>query len=414
MFHSAFRRQFMRRLLGMSGALAAGSAVSTEAVSAQSAPAREGANVPGGLSQLFLARQGRRRRESSWNRTGRNADRYQIEPGKTHVMADLQGSGCIRHIWVTINSTEPDYLRRLVLRAYWDGQSNPSIESPIGDFFGVGHGRVSNYWSMPLNMVTGGGPQQQNRAAMNCFFPMPFATGARLTVENQGEEPVRALYYYVDYEEYGGLPEDALRFHAHWRRENPTQAAVDLKDPSRDFRNTNEIVNLDGKLNYLILEAEGRGHYVGCNLSIDHINPIPGFGWFGEGDDFCWIDGEEKPSLMGTGTEDYFCAAWGYPAGFNPMPYHGISYAGGPTDGEARYSGKWTMYRYHVEDPITFSRSIKFSIEHGHGNVHANDYSSVAYWYQTLPHKPFEALPPVDDRLPIPDRESLRRYWETL
>jgi hypothetical protein len=402
---STARRHFMR-FFGLGAA--AGSAAFAQ-------PARGPAPgmVPGGLGQLYRAREGKRRRSSSWNRTGQNADRVGVDPGKTAVIADLQGAGCIRHIWITIADNEPDYLRRLVLRAWWDGEAAPSVESPIGDFFGVGHGRVSNYWSLPLNMVTGGTPQTQARAAMNCFFPMPFARGARLTVENQGQQPVGSLYYYVDYEEHASMPEDALRFHALWRRENPTPPSMDLSDRSKGFPQTNQVVNLDGKGNYLILEAAGRGHYVGCNLSIDHINPILNFGWFGEGDDMIFIDGETTPSIVGTGTEDYFCAAWGYPGGFNPMPYHGISLAG-PTDGPAPYSGKWTMYRYHLEDPVMFTRSIRVTIEHGHGNVHACDYSSVGYWYQTEPHAAFAPLAPVEQRLPIPDRESLRRYWKTF
>ncbi|MDP6371103.1 MAG: DUF2961 domain-containing protein [Vicinamibacterales bacterium] len=413
MLKNALRRRFMGGMLGMGGAAAAMSAVGAPAF-AQERQGRGQVNTPGGLAGLFLARQGRRRRESSWNRDGRNADRYQIEPGATHVMADLQGAGIIRHIWVTINHQEPDYLRKLVLRAYWDGQSEPSVEAPIGDFFGVGHGRVSNYWSLPLNMVTGGGPESQNRAAMNCFFPMAFGNGARITVENQGDEPTLALYYYVDYESFDSMIDEALRFHAQWRRVNPTSPRLDLSNRVNDFPRTNEEVNLDGNGNYTVLEATGRGHYVGCNLSIDHLNPIPNFNWFGEGDDFFWIDGEATPSLMGTGTEDYFCAAWGYPGGFNSMPYHGISYPVAPEEGPERYSGKWTMYRYHVEDPIMFQRSLKFSIEAGHANVHANDYSSVAYWYQTLPHQAFPGLLPVAQRVPIPDRESQRSFWRTF
>ncbi len=412
---STQRRQFLTRLFGWAG-LAAGGAAAAPApapapAAAAGASSATGPN-PSGLGNLFLARQGRRLRSSSWNRTGKNADRVQLKPGETAVIADIAGAGCIRHIWMTISTREPHYLRRMVLRAYWDGEEAPSVESPVGDFFGVGHARVTNYWSLPLNMVTGGRPESENRAAMNCFFPMPFARGARLTVENQGEEPVRALYYYVDYEAYDGLPEEALRFHAQWRRQNPTvPTSLDLSQGA-DFRRTNEVVNLDGKLNYVILEAKGRGHYVGCNLSIDHINPIKNFGWFGEGDDMIFIDGDEKPTLVGTGTEDYFCAAWGYPGGHNSMPYHGISLAG-PTTGPAPYSGKWTMYRYHIEDPVMFRKSIKVTIEHGHGNVHANDYSSVGYWYQTEPHAAFPELPPAEKRLPIPDRESLRKFWKT-
>ncbi|MEK7409133.1 MAG: glycoside hydrolase family 172 protein [Acidobacteriota bacterium] len=407
MSKGSFRRQFLSGLV-------AGVAAGTPSAAAQQVGGRGTPSMaPAGLGQLFLAREGKRRRSSSWNRTGQNADRAVVDAGKTAVIADIAGAGCVRHIWITIRDDEPDYLRRLVLRAYWDGEASPSVESPIGDFFGVGHARVSNYWSLPLNMVTGGPPQAQGRAAMNCFFPMPFGRGARLEVENQGRQPVGALYYYVDYEEYAALPADALRFHAQWRRENPTRPSIDLTDRRSDFPKTNEIVNLDGRQNYVIMEATGRGHYVGCNLSIDHLNPIPNFGWFGEGDDMIFIDGEAAPSLVGTGTEDYFCAAWGYPGGFNSMPYHGISLAG-PTDGPAPYSGKWTMYRYHVEDPVMFTKSIKVTIEHGHGNVHASDYSSVGYWYQTEPHAAFPPLPPVEGRLPLPDRESLRRFWRTF
>ena len=406
---SNLRRRFLAGSLGLGAAAIAPPARHAPAASA-SAPI-----ALGGLSQLYLQRTGKRRRSSSWNRNGKNADRVGIEPGKSAVMADIKGAGCIRHIWVTIADNEPDYLRRLILRAWWDGESSPSVETPIGDFFGVGHARVSNYWCQPLNMVTGGNAATQARAAMNCFFPMPFGKGARLEVENQGKQPVGSLYYYVDYEEYPSLPDDALRFHAQWRRENPTtNPALNLADRTNGFPQTNEVVNLNGEGNYVLFEAKGRGHYVGCNLSIDHTNPIANFGWFGEGDDMIYIDGETTPSLIGTGTEDYFCAAWGYPGGFNSMPYHGISYAGGPTDGPASYSGKWTMYRYHIEDPVMFEKSIKVTIEHGHGNVHASDYSSTGYWYQTEPHSAFPALLPVDQRLPIPDRESLRQYWKSF
>ena len=398
---NAERRQLLR-LAGLGGAVAA---VGTAPGMAQPRPAT--AAAPGGLSQLFLAREGKTRRSSSWDRTGRNFDYKSVEPGAVATLAEIQGAGCIRHIWMTIYGEEPDYLRRMVLRAWWDGESQPSIESPVGDFFGVGHARVSNYWSAPLNMVTGGRVEEASRAAMNSFFPMPFATGARLTLENQGEQTVRALYYYIDYEEYPALPDEALRFHAQWRRQWPTPPTVDLSDRANDEKTVDQLPNLDGASNYVILEAIGRGHYVGCNVSVDHLNPITGFGWLGEGDDMIWIDGEPMPTLRGTGMEDYFCAAFGYPGGHNSMPYHGISLAG-PTAGPAPYSGKWTMYRYHIEDPLLFETSIKVTIEHGHANVHADDYSSVAYWYQTEPHTAFPALAPVERRLPIPERESLR------
>ncbi len=334
-----------------------------------------------------------------------------IAPGAAAPLADLKGAGCVRHIWLTVRSDEPDYLRRIVLRASWDGESSPSIESPVGDFFGVGHGRVSHYWSLPMNMVTGGSVQASSRAAMNCFFPMPFARAARLTIENQGKQPV-GIYYYVDYEEYDRLPQDAFRFHAQWRRANPARPSLEIADRTYTSARVSAIPNLNGEGNYVVLDARGRGQYVGCTLSIDHINPIPDFSWFGEGDDMIFIDGEAAPSLRGTGTEDYFCAAFGYPAGQNSMPYHGISLAG-PTEGPEAYSGKWSMYRFHVEDPIQFTKSIRFTIEHGHASVHADDYSSVAYWYQTEPHAAFPEFLPVDKRLPIPDRDSLRQFWKT-
>jgi D-arabinan exo alpha-(1,3)/(1,5)-arabinofuranosidase (non-reducing end) len=403
------RRNFVGRFVRWSGLAAAAAA----GARGQSTTARPSAPVlSGGLGDLYFARGGRNQRSSSHDVSGRNNDYVAVQPGTTATIADIAGAGYIRHIWITIATEEPDYLRRCVLRAYWDGETAPSIESPVGDFFGVGHAKVSNYSSLPLNMVTGGQPMRENRAAMNCYFPMPFARGARITVENQGTKIIRALYFNIDYEQHGSIPDDALRFHAQWRRVNPTAGTMDLSNRGNGFLTTNAIVNLDGKNNYVILEANGRGHYVGCNLSIDHINPIPNFGWFGEGDDMIFIDGESTPSIIGTGTEDYFCAAWGYPGGFNPMPYHGISLAG-PNDGLIMFQGKWTMYRFHIQDPVMFTKSIKVTIEHGHGNAQSNDYSSVAYWYQAEPHQAFPQLAKVEDRLPIPDAESSRRFWKT-
>jgi hypothetical protein len=411
MSKDALRRDFVGRFMKWTGLAAATAAGARGQSNASARPATDLA-LPGGLGQLHLARGGRNYRSSSYDRTGKNNDYFGVPPGTTATIADIQGAGYIRHIWITIATDEPDYLRRCVLRAYWDGESAPSIESPVGDFFGVGHARVSNYSSVALNMVTGGQPLKENRAAMNCYFPMPYARGARITIENQGAKAIRALYYNIDYEQHDSVPGDALRFHAQWRRVNPTVGTMDLTNRANGFLATNGMVNLDGKNNYVILEATGRGHYVGCTLSIDHINPIPGFGWFGEGDDMMFIDGEATPSITGTGTEDYFCAAWGYPGGFNPMPYHGISLAGS-NDGLIMFAGKWSMYRFHVQDPVMFAKSIKVTIEHGHGNVQANDYSSVGYWYQTEPHQAFPQLAKVEDRLPIPDAESNRRFWKT-
>ena len=124
---------------------------------------------------------------------------------------------------------------------------------------------------------------------------------------------------------------------------------------------------------------------MGCNLSVDNLNPHHGFSWFGEGDDMIFIDGEEVPSITGTGTEDYFGYAWGYPGDLSSTPYHGVTVVG-ELEGKAIYSGKWTMFRFHVEDPVQFEKSVKVTIEVGHANAHANDVASTAYWYQTEPH----------------------------
>ena len=382
----------------------------------------------GGLSGLVYRRNARRRRVSSWDRTGKNRDSISIGAGETKVIADIKGPGSVKHIWITIASEELYYPRRILLRAYWDGETAPSIESPIGDFFGVGHGVVNHYVSLPLNMITKPG-RPQRFAAMNCFFPMPYSKGARFEIVNDGEEDVQAFYFYIDYEEYPDVsmvPD--LRFHAVWHRELFTESEC---PPEK----AGETPNLTGEGNYVILDAEGVGHYVGCNLSIDHVDPIPDFPWFGEGDDMIFIDGEKwPPSLHGTGTEDYFCAAWGYPSLKYDGPYHGISLAepvvpsrdwGVPARSEPwaeptaleddlSYSGKWTTYRFHIEDPVYFSKSVRVTIEHGSANCHSDDYSSVAYWYQTEPHKVFAPILPVSKRLPLSKRESLRRFMEKI
>jgi hypothetical protein len=403
------RRRLMSGLFAWGG-LALGTAAAQR--QKQPPPPPAAPDNPSGLSLLYKARNGKRKRSSSFSRSGKNSDAVPVPAGDTGTLLETRGAGCIRHIWMTVSTGEPDYLRKLVLRMYWDGEALPSVECPVGDFFGVGHARVSNYWSLPLNMVTGGNPEKNNQAAMNCFFPMPFEKGARITVENQGGQPVTALYFYVDYESYERPPADALRFHAMWRRERPTKASVDLREPGTTFSKLNDMANTEGAGNYLILDAQGKGHYVGCTLSVDHINPIPGFAWFGEGDDMIFIDGDKTPTLSGTGTEDYFCAAWGFPGGQNSMPYHGVSLAG-LTDGPLAYAGKWSMYRFHIEDPVMFEKSIRVTIEAGHANVHANDYSSVGYWYQSEPHKAFPALPAAAERLPIANQDALRMFWRT-
>lgn len=384
------------------------------------------------LGGLIYPRNAVTKRVSSWDRTGGNQDYIAIDEGEVRVIFEEEGPARITHIWMTVNSPVDYYFRRIVLRIYWDGEENPSVVAPLGDFFGVGHGVASHYMSLPLNMVTKkGGPQKF--AAMNCYFPMPFRSKARVEIVNETGEAIPNFYFYIDYERVD-LPEDVLYFHACWRRENPTLGIRSMEILNKEqqafrepLRRVAELKNLDGKENYVILDAEGRGHYVGCNLSIDHINPVPNVTWFGEGDDMIFIDGEQwPPSLHGTGTEDYFCAAWDYPSGTYDGPYHGISLAepiqspgaweepeawGGGSFG---YSGKWTAYRFHIEDPVVFSKSLRMSIKHGHGNSLSNDYASVAYWYQTEPHKTFRPMLPVQERLPLTNKQSLRRYVRSI
>jgi len=340
------------------------------------------------LSGLATLRDARSHRASSWDRTGGNRDAISIDPGATATLADIQGAGCIRHIWLTISCEDRLYLRKLVLRMYWDGEANPSVETPLGDFFGVGHAVAAHFVSLPLNMTTG--PGRRLHAGMNSFWPMPFASAARLTIENQCAVPVRSFYYYVDYESYDSLSADQARFHAQWRCEHPCQKVV-YPAPQNE-------INIGGTDNYVLLEAEGRGHYVGCILNVDNWNAFhQNYTWFGEGDDMIFIDADTwPPSLHGTGTEDYFCEAWGFPSGAYAGPYHGVSLAGDNLE----WSGQWSLYRFHIEDPVHFRERIRVTIEHGHANDQGNDYSSVAYWYQAEPHKPLPVLPEVTARLP--------------
>ncbi len=351
------------------------------------------------LAGLGLLRDAVSKRASSWDRTGRNKDCFEIPAGKKRVFARLKGPGCVKHIWITVScSKDALYRRKLILRVFWDDEKRPSVEVPIGDFFGVGHAIAKHFVSLPLSMICKSG--RGNQAGMNAYFPMPFNHSARFEVENPCGCKVEAFYCYVDYETYEVPNEEAAYFHAQWRRENPCKRVIHRKKKGRLLADSTNEVNLDGKENYVILDARGRGHYVGCVLNVDNTEAFhQNYTWFGEGDDMIFVDGETwPPSLHGTGTEDYFCSAWGFPSGEYAGPYHGISLAGDLEE----WSGKWSVYRFHIEDPVVFRQSLKVTIEHGHANNQGNDYSSVAYWYQTEPHTPFPKLLPVAKRLPNP------------
>lgn len=337
------------------------------------------------LRDLINFKNFKAKRISSYDRTGGNKDNITIPVKSTAVLANIKGAGIIKHIWFTISCEDKFHLRKLILRMYWDKEKNFSVEVPVGDFFGVGHSKVSAYQSLPLNMTDGTG-EDGGHTAMNCYFPMPFTRNARVEIVNECAVPVRSFYYYIDYEEHKKM-QNVPYFHAQWRRENPCKAVkFDKKIPE------SKQSNLTGKENYLILEAEGKGHYVGCNLSIHNLSS----GWWGEGDDMVFVDGEKwPPSLHGTGTEDYFCNAWG-------MQDQHYLFAGTSLFNKKHkdWIGKWTIYRFHILDPVPFKKSIKVTIEHGHANNRADDYSSVAYWYQKEPHKKFPGMLPVKGRLP--------------
>ncbi len=346
----------------------------------------------------------KRMRASSWDRSGGNDDRWRLEAGQARSIVDLEGPGCVKHIWMTWCGDDEHLPRKLVLRAWWDEEGGASVEAPLGDFFGVGHGRLVNFTSLPLTM------SPEDGRGGNCFFPMPFELRARFEVLNEADHEA-FLYFYVDYESYPD-PEpvrDMGYFHAQWRRENPTGGWGD--DRPRDWKwfeseawkegGIWRMPNLDGKDNYLILEAEGAGHYVGCNLNIDCFEQRKNV-WYGEGDDMIWIDqdpGDWPPRLHGTGTEDYFNTAFCPKQTFS-APYHGVPLYSGT---EAwPWKGKNSLYRFHIEDPVYFEKNIRVTLEHGHANNLANDYSSTAYWYQKDPHRPFPPLPDVKARMPRP------------
>ncbi|MDJ0788142.1 MAG: DUF2961 domain-containing protein [Myxococcota bacterium] len=368
------------------------------------------------LADLARLRPFRRERLSSWDRSGGNADFLRIGAGESRALGSIEGAGCVKHWWVTTATLPEDPLAlcHTVLRMWWDGESSPSVEMPLGDFFGMGFGRRRNFVSLPLQM------SPEDGKSMNCWFPMPFAEGARFEVENQGESDL-IFYFYVDYEAYASLDADLARFHAWWNRV-PRSAglAAERGHTRKDYRLDERRPvgaglgfgapwsepNLDAAHNYTLLDVHGEGQYVGCVLNIDVFERQPN-DWYGEGDDMIFVDGEAwPPRLHGTGTEDYFNTAF-CPTQEYAAPYHGLTlYSGNPA---WPWGGKNSMYRFHIEDPIRFEESIRVTIETGHANALANDYSSSAYWYQRGRSEPLPPLPPAEARRPRPDPPELRR-----
>ena len=306
-----------------------------------------------------------------------NRDSRPIAPGQTLTLADLKGPGRIVHFWNTISDKEPYYSRLLSLRIYWDGETNPSVQCPIGDFFGVGNGIDQAFNSSPVSVSSNG-------RGRNCYWPMPFRKSARITVTNDGKQRCENFYYQIDWQKLGSLPRQTAYFHAMYRQEYPC---------------------VMGR-NYLIADIQGRGQYVGTVLSVCLASPR----WFGEGNDYFFIDGENEPGLRGTGTEDYFCEGWGFSPG--SQPFYGASYWEGDAGDPVGNVG--SFYRWHIPDPVSFKKSLCVEIQHKGaqtfpdgtrtGFTERDDlFSSAAFWYQVEPHKPFPDLPPGPDRLPLRD-----------
>ena len=317
-------------------------------------------------------------------KAGSNADRIKtIKSGETVELANIEGTAIINHIWLTFNEARPNWLEpngsanpaEIVLRIYWDEAADPAVETPLGDFFAAGFGLRVEIQSFPVVVEGGDG--------YNCFWTMPFNRRARITVTNEGDKAVRSFYYQIDFTKVDKLPNNTGYFNAQYRQEFPEKTGDD----------------------YLVMETEGRGHYVGTVMSIRSRSPY----WFGEGDAKFFIDGDAEPSIWGTGTEDYFLSAWGLNKGLNP--YFGCTYKS--MDSEEDLGVRFTLYRWHIADPIRFNKSLKFKIEHkgwissdetetGKVDGHVereDDIATVAFWYQEGPAKRFCKLPPYKDRL---------------
>lgn len=346
------------------------------------------AGVTAGQSLEFLARPhtGHSARESSSHRLpngdydpNSNWDNSNVKPGETKVLADLKGPGEITHLWMTFLGPEPQAWAKqgaanhqeMLLRIFWDGRAKPDVEAPVGEFFACGFGQRMEVNSLPVIVDDGD--------SYNCFWPMPFRKSARIELVNQSDKDIALLYYNVDWVKKK-IPRNSPYFCAQYNQSYPAEKGKD----------------------YVILDAEGKGHYVGTTLFVRSRSPE----WFGEGDEKIYVDGEEKASIWGTGTEDYFLAAWG-------LQKNGTPYFGTPWAEEWGILGQRTAaYRWHVNDPIVFQKSLRFTIEHygwlpvdenpagkrDSWNEREDDFASVAYWYQVGPTKRFAQVPDAKGR----------------
>ena len=369
-----------RNLLGYltSGAALLGYSSLAKADSGAASPAAGTvASAPGGIAELARIQETRTMRASSWDRSGGNADATPIEPSQTAELMMQQGPGIITHIWFTISSADRYHLKNLVLRIYWDGETDPSVEVPVGDFFGLGLGDYFLYQSAMTTVASIKG--------LNAYFPMPFAKSARITVTNEGTVRTSSFYYNIDFALMSALSADLAYFHAQYRQAAPCPKVT-----------PGSTKNLSGADNYVFMEARGKGHLVGVMQAV-LLNQE---GWMGEGDDMIFIDQDDKPTITGTGTEDYYNGAWNFGGrtGAEPFayPHNGAPYM---VNAE-QIGGRYCLYRWHIDNPIRFQKSLKFTIEHGDQNNRNDNFYTTAFWYQTEPHLKFPQLPSVEQRIP--------------
>ncbi len=289
-----------------------------------------------------------------------------VANGETITLMDVEGCGVIRHIWITIPDRSPAAMRNMILRMYWDGAEVPSVEAPLGDFFGMAHGRTTAMTTAYTTMTLGRG--------FNCYFPMPFATHAKVTITNDlpDGKDMRAFFFQIDYELRGRLPTGTGYFHAQFRRQNPT---VEKQD-------------------YVVLDnVQGPGFFLGCVIGVRSL----GSHWWGEGEMKFYLDGDKDyPTICGTGTEDYFCAAWGMD--LYQTPWHGCTLN---LKNAFFKQPLVSMYRFHDKDPIYFQKDLKATIQQiGYSRglfERSDDWCSLAYWYQARPNT---------HRQPLPDRAA--------
>ena len=311
------------------------------------------------------------RQVSSYDKTGGNGDCLGgIKDGSKVTIMDVKGAGVINRIWITMAPDARKLNRNdVILRMFWDGSPFPSVESPIGPFFGNGWDETYNFVSVPLSVTPGSGKSYV------CYFAMPFSNGAKIEIENQSGTEIQAFYFNIDYTEMPRLPENSGRFHA-WYNHEVTEA---LKGGENEWQLLGKYEkNINGKDNYLFADIKGKGQFVGVNYYVN----CPTTMWYGEGDEMVFIDGDTLPTMNGTGTEDFFNTSW-CPKEILQHPYFGYP----RVNNETGWLGHTHVYRFFIADPVFFDKSCRFTIEHGHNNNLTLDLASVAYWYQDIPGK---------------------------